>query len=102
MKFLIVGVFIVIVGFLIWRSKQNIDPKEQACAREIGELLKSNPNSEPQSIADVFEKHNIFRSQCKSVGRMVMPQLAKQGLEPDDARIAMDRVRIAYSQVPRR
>jgi len=34
------------------------------------------------------------------VGRMVMPQLAKQGLEPDDARIAMDRVRIAYSQVP--
>jgi hypothetical protein len=63
-------------------------------------FLKSNPNAEPQPIADVLEKHNISRSQCKSVGRLVMPQLAKQGLEPDDARIAMDRLRTAYSKVP--
>lgn len=99
MKFLIVGMFVVVVGFLIWRARQNIDPKEQTCAREIGELLKSNPNAEPQFIANVFEKHNIPRSRCKSIGRMVMPQLAKQGLEPDDARIAMERVRAAYSRV---
>ena len=100
MKFLIVAMFVVIVGFLVWRSKQNTDPTEQACARDIGALLKSNRDAEPQAIADVFVKHGIPRSQCSSVGRMVMGQLSKNGLEPDDSRIAMIKVRDAYSWVP--
>ncbi len=100
MKFLIVGIFAVIVGCLIWRRKQNTDPAEQACAREIGDLLKSNPDAEPQSIANIFVKHEIARSRCQGVGRMVMPQLRKNGLNPDDSRIAMIRVKAAYSPVP--
>ncbi|SHK27593.1 hypothetical protein SAMN05216369_1314 [Marinobacter antarcticus] len=28
MKFLVVGIIVVVVGFLIWRSKQNTDPAE--------------------------------------------------------------------------
>ena len=31
MKFLIIGVFAAIVAVLIWRSKQNTAPEEQAC-----------------------------------------------------------------------
>lgn len=99
MKFLILAVFVVIVGFLVWRSKQTTDPAEQACARQIGELLKSNPEAGPESVVDVFEKHGISRSRCPSVGRLVMPQLAQQGFAPEDARIAMGRVRAAYSRV---
>lgn len=99
MTFVIVGVFIIVVGFLIWRSKQNIDPAEQACAREIGDLLGSDPNAELQSIAEVFDRHGISAPRCKNVGRMVMPQLARRGLCPDNARLAMNRVRAAYSKV---
>src|SRR5690554_7592381 len=59
MEFLIIGLFAAIVAFLIWRSKQNTDPKEQACAIEIGNLLKANPDARPQAVADVFIKHGI-------------------------------------------
>lgn len=56
MKFLIIGVFATIVAVLIWRSKQNTAPEEQACAIDIGNLLKANPDAQPQAIADVFQK----------------------------------------------
>ena len=100
MKFLIIGIFAAIVAFLIWRSTQNTDPNEQACAIEIGNLLKAHPDAQPQAIADVFKKHVIDQSQCKHVGAMVMPQLRKQGLKPEDARILMGQVRGAYPLVP--
>jgi hypothetical protein len=100
MKFLIIGIFAAIVAFLIWRSKQNTDPNEQACAIEIGNLLKAHPDAQPQAIADVFKKHGIDQSRCKDVGAMVMPQLRKQGLKPEDARILMGQVRGAYPLVP--
>src|SRR5690554_8081684 len=87
MKFLIIGVFAAIVAVLIWRSKQNTAPEEQACAIEIGNLLKTHPDAQPQAIADVFKKHGIDQSRCKEVGAMVMPQLRKHGLKPEDARI---------------
>ena len=99
MKFLIIGLFAAIVAFLIWRSKQNTDPNEQACAIEIGKLLKFNPDAKPQAIADVFIKHGIDRSHCQNVGTMVMPQLRKHGLKPEDARIVMGQVRAAYTLV---
>ncbi|WP_394130694.1 hypothetical protein [Marinobacter nauticus] len=47
MKFLIIGVFAAIVAVLIWRSKQNTAPEEQACAIDIGNLLKANPDVQP-------------------------------------------------------
>ena len=87
MKFLVIGVFATIVAVLIWRSKQNTAPEEQACAIDIGNLLKANPDVQPQAIADVFQKHGIDSSRCQKVGAMVMPQLRKQGLKPEDARI---------------
>jgi hypothetical protein len=99
-KFLIIGIFAAIVAFLIWRSKQNTAPEEQACAIEIGSLLKANPGAQPQVIADVFRKHGVDQSRCKDVGAMVMPQLRKQGLKPEDARIVMGQVRAAYPLVP--
>lgn len=100
MKFLIIGVFAAIVAFLIWRSKQNADPKVQVCAIEIGNLLKANPDAQPQAIADVITKHGIDRSRCNKVGAMVMPQLRKHGLKPEDARMMMGQVRAAYPLVP--
>ena len=100
MEFLIIGVFAAIFAFLIWRSKQNTDPKVQACAIEIGNLLKVNPDAQAQAIADIFKKHGIDHSRCQKVGAMVMPQLRKQGLKPEDARILMDQVRAAYPLVP--
>ena len=100
MKFLIIGLFAAIVAFLIWRSKQNTAPEEQACAIDIGNLLKAHPDAQPQAIADVFKKHGIDQSRCKHVGAMVMPQLRKQGLKPEDARILMGQVRAAYPLVP--
>ncbi|BFN13362.1 hypothetical protein DET61_12244 [Marinobacter nauticus] len=100
MKFLIIGVFVAIVAVLIWRSKQNTAPEEQACAIDIGNLLKANPDVQPQAIADVFQKHGIDSSRCQKVGAMVMPQLRKQGLKPEDARIVMRQVRAAYPLVP--
>ncbi len=100
MKFLIIGVFVAIVAVLIWRSKQNTAPEEQACAIDIGNLLKANPDVQPQAIADVFQKYGIDQSRCKAVGAMVMPQLRKQGLKPEDARIVMRQVRAAYPLVP--
>ena len=100
MKYLIVIAFVLIAVFLIRRSKQTTNPAEQDCAREIGELIKSNPDAEPQVIAEVFAKHEITPSRCQSVGAMVMPQLRKQGLKAEDARIAMIRVRAAYPKVP--
>lgn len=100
MEFLIVVIFAVFVGAMVLRSKRNTDPAEQACAREIGALLKSNPDAEPQSVANVFMKHEIARSRCQDVGRMVMPQLRKNGLNPEDSKIAMIRVRAAYALVP--
>ena len=100
MKFLIIGVFVAIVAVLIWRSKQNTAPEEQACAIDIGNLLKANPDAQPQAIADVFQKHGIDSSRCQKVGAMVMPQLRKQGLKPEDARIVMRQVRATYPLVP--
>ncbi|KEF31295.1 hypothetical protein D777_01644 [Marinobacter nitratireducens] len=100
MKFLIIGVFVIIAGALILRSMKNTDPVQQACAREIGALFRSAKDVKPQAIADVFIKHGIPRSQCPSVGKMVIGQLHKHGLEPDDSRIAMITVREAYSLVP--
>ncbi|WP_417521777.1 hypothetical protein [Marinobacter sp.] len=99
MKFLILAIFATITAFLIWRAKQNTDPTEQACAIEIGKLLKANPDASPQAIADVFTKHGIDPSRCKNVGAMVMPQLRKYGLKPEDARIVMGQVRAAYPLV---
>jgi hypothetical protein len=99
MQFLIIGFFVVIVAFLIWRSKQNTAPEEQACATDIGKLLKANPDASPQAIADVFAKHGIDPSRCQNVGAMVMPQLRKNGLKPEDARIVMGQVRAAYPLV---
>ena len=100
MKFLVIGVFATIVAVLIWRSKQNTAPEEQACAIDIGNLLKANPDVQSQAIADVFQKHGIDSSRCQKVGAMVMPQLRKQGLKPEDARIMMGQVRAAYPLVP--
>lgn len=100
MKLLVIVLFVAIFGFVIWRSKQNTDPAEQACARDIGQLLKSNPDADSQSIADVFVKHGVVRARCPQVGRMVMPQLRKHGLKPEDAKIAMIQVKAAYSLVP--
>jgi hypothetical protein len=100
MNFLIAGIFAFIVGFLVWRSKRTTDPAEQACAIEIGALLKSDPDAQPQAIADIFVKHGIARPRCQSVGRMVMPQLRKNGLNPGDAMLTMGRVRAAYALVP--
>ena len=99
MKFLILAIFSAIAAFLIWRSKQNTDPTEQACAIEIGNLLKANPDASPKAMADVFMKHGIDPSRCKNVGAMVMPQLRKNGLKPEDARIVMGQVRAAYPLV---
>ncbi|WP_298448835.1 hypothetical protein [uncultured Marinobacter sp.] len=99
MKFLILALFAAITAFLIWRSKQNTDPTEQACAIEIGNLLKANPDTSPQAIADIFMKHGIDPSRCQNVGAMVMPQLRKHGLKPEDARIVMGQVRAAYPYV---
>ena len=36
MQFVIGGIFVLIVAFLVWRSKKNTDPIDQACASEIG------------------------------------------------------------------
>ncbi len=99
MKFLIIGLFVVAAVFLIRRRKQMTNPAEQACAKEIGELIKSDPEAESQAIAEVFSKHGIAPSRCYKVGAMVMPQLRKQGLKAEDARLVMIRVRSAYSQV---
>src|SRR5690606_41760028 len=63
-------------------------------------ILKANPDVQPQAIADVFQKHGIDSSRCQKVGAMVMPQLRKQGLKPEDARIVMRQVRAAYPLVP--
>ena len=57
MKFLIIGVFVAIVAVLIWRSKQNTAPEEQACAIDIGKLLKTNPDAENRNVR--FSK-NIY------------------------------------------
>jgi len=100
MNYLIVAIVAVVVGFLIWRSKQSTAPAEQACAREIGDLLKSHPGADPQSVANLLVQHEIARSRCRSVGRMVMPHLRRNGLKPEDARIAMQQVRAAYPLVP--
>ncbi|KAA1176088.1 hypothetical protein FWJ25_02855 [Marinobacter salinexigens] len=100
MKFLIILLFVAIVGFVAWRSKQNANPVELACARDIGQLLKSSPDADPRSIADMFVKHGIARARCPQVGRMVMPQLRKHGLKPEDAKIAMIQVKAAYALVP--
>ena len=99
MKFLIIGLFVVVAVFLIRRSKHTTNPTEEACAKEIGELIKSDPEAESQAIAEVFSKHGIAPSRCYKVGAMVMPQLRKQGLKAEDARLVMIRVRSAYSQV---
>ncbi|MGC8120188.1 hypothetical protein [Marinobacter sp. VGCF2001] len=99
MKFLIIAVFAAIAAFLIWRSKQNTAPEERACAIDIGNLLKAHPEAQPQAIADVFKQHGIDPSRCQQVGAMVMPQLRKQGLKPEDARIVMGQVRAAYPLV---
>ncbi|MEC7816014.1 MAG: hypothetical protein VX939_07060 [Pseudomonadota bacterium] len=98
MKYLIIGLFIVVSVFLIRRSKQTTDPIEQACAREIGELIKRDPDAVASEISAIFEKHGIAASRCKNVGAMVMPQLRKQGLRAENARIAMIRVRAGYLQ----
>ncbi len=100
MNFLIAVIFAVIVGFLIWRSKRTTDPVEQACAIEIGALLKSDPDARPKAVADIFVKHGIARPRCQYVGRMVMPQLRKNGLNPGDAMLTMSRVKEAYPLVP--
>lgn len=99
MDYLLVGIIVIIAALLIWWSKQSANPADEACAREIGDLLKSNPDADPQSIANLLEQHEIDRSRCHSVGRMVMPQLRKNGLKPEDARLAMRRVRAAFSLV---
>lgn len=99
MKYLIVVVFAVI-GLLVWNSKKNIDPAEQACAREIADLLRSDPDVQPRAIADIFVKHGVDPARTQSVGRMVMPQLRKHGLKPEDAKIAMIQVKAAYPLVP--
>lgn len=100
MKYLIVIAFVIIAMFLVRRSKHTANLAEQDCAREIGELIKSNPDAEPQVIAEVFAKHGVTPSRCQTVGAMVMPQLRKQGLKAEDARVAMIRVRAAYPKVP--
>ena len=100
MEVLIIVIFVVVVLFLIYRSKKNIHPAEQACAKEIGSLLKSDPDADTRTIADVFSRHQIDQSRCSRVGAMVMPQLRKNGFKPEDARVAMTRVKKAYSLVP--
>lgn len=99
MEFVIVVGFLSLVGVAIWWNKQNTNPAEQACAREIGALLKADRDAKPQAIADVFSKHGIARSRFKQVGRLVMPQLRKNDLNPEDSKIAMIQVRAAYSLV---
>lgn len=100
MKFLIIVIFLVIVGFAIRRRQQNTDPADQACAIAIGDLLKADPDAGPQAIADIFAKHGIARSRCQNVGRLVMPQLRKHGLSPEDAMLTMSKVKAAYPRVP--
>lgn len=99
MKFLIVIIFVAVVAFLAWRNKQNTDPAEQACAIEIGRLLKADPNADLQPIADVFVKHGIAPARCRNVGAMVKPQLLTNGFRAEEARILMIQVRSAYSLV---
>ncbi|SFM50570.1 hypothetical protein [Marinobacter pelagius] len=100
MKLLVIAIFVGVVLFLIYRSKKNIDPAEQACAKEIGSLLNSDPDADTRTIADIFARHDIDQSRCSRVGAMVMPQLRKNGMKPEDARIAMIQVKKAYSLVP--
>lgn len=100
MKLLMVAIVVIIAGFLIWNSKQKLDPAEQACARDIAKLFKATPDVPPQAIADVLIEHQITRERAPHVGRMVMPQLRNSGLVPEDAMLAMGRVKSAYTLVP--
>ncbi|WP_100637785.1 hypothetical protein [Marinobacter salexigens] len=99
MKFMIAAVFIAVAGVLIWHTKQNLNPVEHACAKEIGDLLDASPDAEPQSIANIFKKHGIPQSRTDKVGAMVMAQLKKHGMKSEDARIVMAQVRAAYSLI---
>jgi len=99
MKYMILLVFAVI-GLLAWNSRKNIDPAEQACAREIAQRLRSDPDARPEVIADIFVKHGIVRSRCRNVSRMVIPQLRRLGVRQEDAQIVMMPVKAACSLVP--
>ncbi|MGF2685858.1 hypothetical protein ACQUWM_05110 [Marinobacter sp. DUT-3] len=99
MKYLSVAVFIVLV-FLAFRSNRNKDPAKQSCANDIGQLIRKDRNATPEDIAKVFVRHKIIRSESSKVGRLVMPQLMKIGLEAEDATMIMHQVRQAYAFVP--
>ncbi|AZT83608.1 hypothetical protein EHN06_08685 [Marinobacter sp. NP-4(2019)] len=99
MKFLFVALFITAV-FLVVRMARKQDPVKQACANEIGQLIRKDRNANPKDIAQVFIRHKVSRSETSKVGRLVMPQLMKVGLEPDEATMVMHQVREAYNFVP--
>lgn len=71
--------------------------------------LRSNMNSpvfhskrsgSGYEIFDCSCIHQIIRSESSKVGRLVMPQLMKIGMEAEEAMMTMHQVRAAYNFVP--
>lgn len=102
MEFVIVAGFLALLGLAAWWHKRHADPAEQACARDIGALLAEDRDASSKAIAEVFTQHGVVKSRCPQIGRLVMPQLRKRGLNPEEARMVMRQVRAAYALVPSR
>ncbi|MFL1465988.1 hypothetical protein [Marinobacter sp. HN1S83] len=100
MKYLFVAAVFIVLVFLAFRSNRNKDPAKQSCANDIGQLIRKDRNATPEDIAQVFVRYKITRPDTSKVGRLVMPQLMKIGLEAEEAMMIMHQVRQAYAFVP--
>lgn len=100
MTYLFVAAVFIALVLLALRNARNTDPAKQSCANDIGQLIRKDRNATPEDIAQVFARYKIPRSDSSKVGRLVMPQLMKIGLEAEEAMMIMHQVRAAYSFVP--
>ncbi|MDX1597477.1 MAG: hypothetical protein R3295_02340 [Marinobacter sp.] len=100
MTYLFVAAAFIALVLLALRNVRNTDPAKQSCANDIGQLIRQDRNATPEDIAKVFVRHKITRSDSSKVGRLVMPQLMKIGLESEEAMMIMHQVRAAYGFVP--
>lgn len=100
MTYLFVAAVFIALVLLAFRSARNTDPAKQSCANDIGQLIRKDRNATPEDIAQVFVRHKITRPDSSQVGRLVMPQLMKIGLESEEAMMIMHQVRQAYAFVP--
>lgn len=88
-------VILIVVAFIIFKGFGKSDPSAQACAKEIIQLLKHNPDAEAEEITTIFKAHQRTRQDSGKVTVIVKAHLSQTGILKEEHNNVMTKVRRA-------